>query len=358
LNPHKLSLTDDQKEKALSLFKENPSLLFVTQNVFEDSSLDGRSKEGRAIRAFLGAQGKEYVVQESIAKKTIHLTESQKQLLMSDQISSKMSPVEIARVVFNDPSVKSLSAQHRAVQDFLGKYRDDVIDENAFLADGKWHPPRSVGNTIRRINKWCDAKLNEDPEKLVSKQKKAAEKLMGYLNIYKFENTINCFKTESDRELFESEFVRATWDKPDLTSDDLNLYMMVCSNHVRGKHIQRRLDSFSAMLQNEDLEANEINIKLTEYIKATSEELNACEKRIESLTAKLNSTRSDRLKRAVENNANILSLVEEFQNKEGRDRMILAAEMRSKLVENEADRLESMDEFKARVFGISKDELL
>jgi hypothetical protein len=34
------------------------------------------------------------------------------------------------------------------------------------------------------------------------------------------------------------------------------------------------------------------------------------------------------------------------------------ADMRLKLVDEEATRLESLDEFKARVFGISKEELL
>jgi len=38
--------------------------------------------------------------------------------------------------------------------------------------------------------------------------------------------------------------------------------------------------------------------------------------------------------------------------------MILMAEMQNKLVEEEADRLETMDEYKARVLGISKKEIL
>ena len=47
-----------------------------------------------------------------------------------------------------------------------------------------------------------------------------------------------------------------------------------------------------------------------------------------------------------------------FQEKEERDRMILMAEMQNKLIEDEADRLETMDEYKARILGISKQELL
>ena len=38
--------------------------------------------------------------------------------------------------------------------------------------------------------------------------------------------------------------------------------------------------------------------------------------------------------------------------------MIMMAEMQNKLIEEEADRLESMDEYKARILGISKKEIL
>ena len=36
----------------------------------------------------------------------------------------------------------------------------------------------------------------------------------------------------------------------------------------------------------------------------------------------------------------------------------MMAELQNKLIEEEADRLESMDDYKARVLGISKKELL
>ena len=38
--------------------------------------------------------------------------------------------------------------------------------------------------------------------------------------------------------------------------------------------------------------------------------------------------------------------------------MIMMAELQNKLIEEEADRLENMDDYKARILGISKKELL
>jgi septal ring factor EnvC (AmiA/AmiB activator) len=111
------------------------------------------------------------------------------------------------------------------------------------------------------------------------------------------------------------------------------------------------------MLNDTDNE-RDLTLRLTELIKATSEELNQCEKRIESLTKDLNGSRQARLKARGEQNGSIAALVEAFQEKEERERMIMMAEMQNKLIEDEADRLETMDEYKARILGISKKEIL
>ena len=173
---------------------------------------------------------------------------------------------------------------------------------------------------------------------------------------------LNAFTEQSDRDLFESEFIRATWDKPDLTNDELNLYMIVCSNYVRIKHIQARIATLNRLLveqqENSAEGGRDLTISLTERIKSTSEELNQTEKRIESLTDRLNGQRAKRKEKQMENNASFLYIVEEFQRKESRDRYVRLARLQNKAVKDEADRLESVADIKARVFGISKEELL
>ena len=51
-----ISLNDDQKRFVLELFKTTPDLKVITQKLFEDDTLDGRSKEGRAVRSFLAKE--------------------------------------------------------------------------------------------------------------------------------------------------------------------------------------------------------------------------------------------------------------------------------------------------------------
>jgi len=245
--------------------------------------------------------------------------------------------------------------KHRVIVDFLKTFRPEIVDDNEIATKEKWSAPKSLGRTIKKVNDFAGTTLDELT--LQTKQKRLIEQLMIYLRSPRFNHFVNQYSTIADRNLFESEFVRAIWDKPDLTNDELNLYVTVCTNYVRQKHIQQRIDKLNALLNDQDNE-RDITMRLTELIKATSDELNQCEKRIESLTKDLNGSRTARLKAKGEENGSIFALVEAFQEKEERDRMIMLADLQNKLIEDEANRLESMDDYKARILGISKRELL
>ncbi len=348
-------LTEEQKEEILKLFKKNPDLMFITRKVFNDETIDGRSKQGRAVRKFLAEQDKKAKTTLVPKAEQIHLTKEQKEFLMTDNIEVGMNALEIARLTFKDRDVQPLSMKHRIIVDFLKTYRPEIVDDNEIVTKEKWTPPKSINRAIVKINNFCGTTLEE--LNLQTKQKKLVEQLILYFKSPRFNHFINQYVTLADRDLFESEFVRAVWDKPDLTNDELNLYVTVCANYVRQKHIQQRIDKLNALLDDQDNE-RDITMRLTEIIKATSEELNQCEKRIESLTKDLNGSRTARLKAKGEENGSIFALVEAFQEREERDRMIMMAELQNKLIEEEADRLESMDDYKARVLGISKKELL
>ena len=350
-----ISLNDDQKRFVLELFKTTPDLKVITQKLFEDDTLDGRSKEGRAVRSFLAKERMEYKtsVQEKVGQ--ISISKEQKEFLLSDSVEVGMTALEIARLVFKDGSIQTLSAKHRTIVDFLKNFRPEVINDNDIVTTETWTPPKTVGRALKKVNDWCGQDLKE--AELQRKQERQMEQLINHLKSPRFKHFINQYSTLADRELFESEFVRSVWDKPDLNNDELNLYVTVCTNYVRQKHIQQRIDRLNNLLADSDSE-RDVTMRLTELIKATSEELNQCEKRIESLTKDLNGSRQVRLKAKGEENGSIFALVEAFTEKEERDRMVMMAELQNKLIEEEADRLESMDSYKARILGISKKELL
>jgi Skp family chaperone for outer membrane proteins len=102
----------------------------------------------------------------------------------------------------------------------------------------------------------------------------------------------------------------------------------------------------------------DMSVRLSEVIKAKSSEYHQCESRIENLTKKLQGDRSSRMQSKQKENASILALVQFFQDEEERVNMVKIAEMQKQLVSDEAERLEGMDAWKARILGISKDNVI
>jgi hypothetical protein len=64
------------------------------------------------------------------------------------------------------------------------------------------------------------------------------------------------------------------------------------------------------------------------------------------------------MKKLQKENASFLSIVQLFQEEEERENMVRIAEMQKLAVKEEADRLEGMSEWKARVLGIGRDDVL
>lgn len=351
-----MKLTEEQKNEVKRLFKDHPDLKYLTATIFKNEKLDGRSKEGKAIRQFLIDEGLEYKTSEIPKVEAVELTEENKKFLLSDQVGIGCKPIELTRILFEDKDVKPLGIENRTVIEFLKEHRPEILNEDEIAVTEKWFPPTQMTAAIKRVNRWAGKELHH--ERLNTKDKKSCEQLLIYFKSKRFSTFINSYRNLADRDLFESEFVRSVWDKPDLTIDELNLYITVCANYVRQKHIQRRLDILNNKLDEMDDAGEDVTMRFNELIKNTSEELNACEKRIEQLIQKLNGDRAKRIDAQGKNSVSIIALVEAFQTHEERERFVKMAEMENTLAEQEVDRLESFDEIKARILGITKRELI
>ena len=127
--------------------------------------------------------------------------------------------------------------------------------------------------------------------------------------------------------------------------------------YIHLKNISKAINKLNRMF--EDCEdQQDMTVRLAELLKTKSEEYNQCEKRQETLIARLNGDRKERIKNKHKDNASILSLVRLFQNEADRNRMIDMAEKQKMLIAQEVDNIERMDVWKARVLGIAKDDVL
>lgn len=345
-----MKLSEEQKQFIRDNFKSNPNLLELTRQVFEDPNIDGRSKEGRAVREFLAEENLEYKTTKREKVPDIQLTDEQIEFIKA-QAQNNLSAYQIAEILFPDVNVKRFCKEHMTIVEFLREYEPAYVHETETALNKTYNPPKIFSTALKKINTFTLREMNE--EKLSHDEIDCIESLMRSLSAPRFVQVISNYNSMKDRELFEAEFVRATWDKPDLTSDEINLYINVCVDYINLKNISSHIEKLNTMF-NEVEDQQDMTVRLAEVLKSKTDEYDKCEKRMESLIKKLNGDRAERLKNRRQDNATIISLVKNFQAESERRRMIELAEMQKKLVEDEVERLDNMDSWKARILGISK----
>jgi hypothetical protein len=306
--------------------------------LFDDDSLDGRNKEGKAVASYMIEKGYGYKTRTHKKAKKITLTEDQEKLI-GEYAEDKLNSLQIAQLIFQDREVKNLSMEQRSVADYLKTNSLEFVRVDFPPERGGYVPPKSQIKVVKKINDFAHEGI--DVEKMKRDEKEYVAKLFKYLRSPRFVQLMNNFNCE-DAEMFEAEFVRATWDKPDLTVDEVNLYINVCVDYVNLKTIQRNMDKLNRMFDDAEGQS-EMSVRLAEILKAKSAEYHQCEQRQESLIKKLNGDRSVRMKNKHDKFASVLSLVRSFQEHEERKRMLEIAEKQKMLVSEEVDRLEGMD---------------
>tara|TARA_Y100000114_G_scaffold21378_1_gene17170 strand:+ start:3773 stop:4807 length:1035 start_codon:yes stop_codon:yes gene_type:complete len=343
-----INLTQEQKDLILESFKTDPNIINITKIAFDDESLDGRSKEGRAVTKFLAKNGLKAKTTKREKQKEINLSDEQLNIVDSMRRDG-FNTSEIADILFNR-TVPRLSTEWRAVNEALHQEREESKDEQA-----NYVPPNAVSRIIKKINDSTGYGLEEG--KMSRTQITCCDKLRINLSNSRFVAIVNNYTNPRDKDLFEQEFIRLTWDKPDLTADELNLYMNVAKEIINLELITGHLQKLNDMFESAD-DQDEMTVRLAEIIKAKSSEYHQCESRIENLTKKLQGDRGARLANKQKETASFLSIVQLFQEEEERKNMVRIAEMQKEIIKKEAEKLEGMAAWKARVLGIGIEDVL
>ncbi len=349
-----MQLTEEQIDFLQKNSKKYQDLNVLTQKCFGNDDLDGRTKEGRSVRKFLIENDIKFNTQFKGKQEPIKFSKEQKEFIIQ-QAEDGLSSLEIAKLLFPDKRVNPLSLEQRGVLDIIRDVNPDIIPSKDSGALNSYIAPKATSRILKKVNEATGLSLEES--KINRQYQICIERLGIHLNNSRFLKIMNNYLDVSDRELFEQEFIRLTWDKPDLSADEINLYLNVCKEIINLEVVSKHLNKLNDMFDIAD-DQTEMSVRLAEIIKAKSSEYHQCEGRIENLTKKLQGDRSDRMKNKKKENASILSIVQMFQEKEERDNMVRIAEMQKETVKKEAERLEGMAEWKARILGISQDDVI
>ena len=349
-----MELSEDQVKFLLENSGKIHDLNVLTKQCFDDESLDGRSKQGRLVRKFLIENNIKFKTSRRKKKEDIIFTDEQKEFIV-DQAKDGISSLAIAKLIFPDRNVTALSNEQRSVLAHIQEVNPDFLPSQDGGALDSYIAPKATSRILKKIN---DATGHDFEESKLNRQYQICVERLGiHLNNSRFIKIMNNYLDKSDRELFEQEFIRLTWDKPDLTADEINLYLNVCKEIINLEVVSKHLNKLNDMFDIAD-DQTEMSVRLAEIIKAKSSEYHQCENRIENLTKKLQGDRATRMQHKQKDNASILSIVQLFQEKEERDNMVRMAEMQKMTAKKEAERIEGMAEWKARVLGISQDDVI
>ena len=359
----KTELTDEQKSIITAEWNSRPdnppALLELIKLAFPDKNIDGRSKEGRAVKAFLASQNlRARGAHEYQVKDEIELSDEDKEFIKNNLQTMKAN--EMSRYIFKNRTLGPLSKETRTVNDYIKtlepEEEQEPYQETGEIPSNEYRPPTPPNLAISKINKYVLNGVNK--EKISGQRKAEINSLIEYLSTYRFIHQINSYAAQTDRDLFESSFIRYTNDKHDLSQEEVDQYIVLSCEVVIASNIQRRVQRLQELLDNvaEDTEGRRIAMSLVESISSAQTEYNQSVNRQHKLLGDLKEKRSDKLKSQIKENASILNLVQAWRDEESRQKMILLAERRKKVINEEIDKLESLDEFKGKIMGLTKNE--
>lgn len=349
-------LSAEQKKKIVEVWNAGEdSLKALIQSVFPNE--DGRTKNGLAVKKFLASCNvraraiDEYVSQAGL----INLTEDNKEFIR--QNAKYMKPIEMARVIFNEQELTPLGAKTRAVRNFYDTLSAELRGKSPEEEMGEYKPPMNEEQALCCVNKYVFERL--DVGKLTLQQKEWLSCLVKVMHTYRYIFEVNGLERKEERDLFESSFVRFIYDKPDLTEEEVDLYLNLCSDIIGYQRMQRELQRLADCRDDlmED-DKGKVPMPLIEVIGKLRGDIHASSQRQKTTLNDLNGKRSERLNNMQANNESILKLVEAFRSEESRQRMLKVVEMRQKEVTQEGGRLASMDDLRFELFGAAQSEII
>jgi hypothetical protein len=355
----KIELTSEQKQAILDFWNKTPSeppaVKDIVVHVFGQEH-DHRSLEAKAVIAFLASRR----LRPKPRTQTIEITEPHREYIKNN--IGTMNAAEMARIIFSNPALTNLSAESRAVNEYIKSLRDDdtlppPAADPYDIPSGEYNAPDTFHKVLKKVNFYTN--LDYTQETMAPNIRKGITALMKYLATYRFVKSINSYESESDRKSLEDAFIRYTYDKSELTQEEIDQYITLAEQSVlahkaqiRSEHLQRLLEERTS----QDADSVRISMDLVEMIGKAQTEYDQIIKRQQKLFDDLTEKRSEKLSKEIRDNASVLNLIQEWKQEEYRRQYLKLVEVEAQAIEKEIDKISSMSEIKGRIFGLTKDE--
>ncbi len=359
-----VALTEEQQKIILDKWNSAPkggpypTVAEIVDAAYPGKGHDVRGRYGLLVKSFLATR--HIVAPGGAPGISIELTEEQKEYIRNN--CHTMGGLEMATVLFNKPGLSKLHHESRAVFNYLRELKTEsqlkTYDNPDNLPPEKTYtPPKSISQALRRINVYQHTDFKE--EALNGSQRKNAIALIAYLHTYRFIHQCNRFQTIKERDLFESSFINYVFDKPDLTAEEVDLFITVSHDVVIADTIQGHIATLQRLLDSSTEEEDpKVSMGLVEAISSARKEYNDCVNRKEKFLNNLVGKRSERMDSQVRQTASILNLVQLWKMEDSRKKLIAVGDQNRERLQDAIEELKTMEDIKARIMGIGPEELL
>lgn len=351
-------ILDEKQKKIIKESYDFKRPIVITRELFNNDSLNPLSREFRTVKYFINnfCKTSSNVDASSIKIKTEIPDEfivNEKSMSGGQKKKGKKNNGE------NDRKGMSNGEEDNKERDNRERDNKEIILAPSFsssdvaVAIYKYKPPKDLNQVLLRINSYLNFSWNNSNIK--KHDRYCAAKLKQYLNSFRFNHQINSYKMINDRNLFEDSFIRYTYDKPDLTQEEIDQFITVCIHTVLASEIQNRVESLKVTAISQTF-----NIQLNDVINKLQAEYHDCIVRQQKLYATLTGERKSRLE-SNENNSSsvkIINLVNAWKNEEFRMKTIHLAELEKRKLEEESSKVNSWDAIHAVLRGASYEELI
>ena len=166
-----IELTEEQKNNILEAWNKDtsnpPALLELIKIAFPDKNIDGRSKEGRVVKAFLSTVNiKARGAHEYQHKEALELDSDQIEFVHNHYPDMKV--LDIAKVIFKNDELGPLNQETRVLTEYVKANIDDSAGEENISQEYK--VPTTFNLMLSRINKYISEPIDKD--KITNLQKK------------------------------------------------------------------------------------------------------------------------------------------------------------------------------------------
>lgn len=353
-------LSPEEKVRILGLVNSNPtnipSIKELTNIVFPNKGLDGRSNEAKSIKEYLATLNiKTKSSFDPKYTKTINLTDEQKLYIRNN--ATTMSITEMGRALFNKENICRINLEYKLIQEFLNTNKIKPFELNQQInTNGERFIPKTLDQAARRVNKYARNAIDIKNVKKDTRLQNCLQSLIKYCHTPRYGLLMNTLADGIDVDLFESSFIRYTWDKPDLMEEEVDTYLNLCCDIVNYTKMQREVERLVEMRDQclDDSEGRRLSMGLVAAMGELYKEMDNNQKRQNAALKALNGTRNERME-GQRTKASFAHIVEAWREKQKRDRMLAIADRRRQINKEEVNRLDTLDSLKIEIFGLNQE---